>query len=262
MSVGTRLSWAAESSQKAAQVYYNLTSRYSSDRLVFLNLGYEEDPPMRIPLEPADEADRYPIQMYHATATQTGLAGKRVLEVSCGHGGGASYLMRTLKPATYTGLDLNKAGIRFCRRRHHIPGLDFVHGNAEHLPFEDGSFDAVINIEAASYYPNYRRFLAEVKRVLTPGGHFLYTDLRPRPQIPEWEQALADSGMRIECQRDISQEVARGLELNTPRMKRLNARYIPDPIVDKSFTGIRRNMVSGQSSYRMYHLTVDTTITA
>jgi 3-oxoacyl-(acyl-carrier-protein) synthase len=36
------------------------------------------------------EADRFPIQLYHRTATQVDLAGKKVLEVSCGHGGGAS----------------------------------------------------------------------------------------------------------------------------------------------------------------------------
>lgn len=212
---------------------------------------------MAIPLGPADEPDRYPIQMYHRTATQVDISGKRVLEVSCGHGGGASYLMRTLKPASYTGLDLNKAGIKFCRRRHQIPGLDFVQGNAVDLPFPDDSFDAVINIEAASYYPNYPRFLSEVSRVLVPGGHFLYTDLRPAPHVAEWEAALDRCGMTIVSQRDISADVARGLELNTPRLKRLNARFVPNPVVDKSFEGIRRNMVSGQSSYRMYCLVND-----
>ncbi len=83
-------------------------------------------------------------------------------EVSCGHGGGASYLTRTLRPASYTGLDLNEAGIAFCRTRHHVPGLDFVQGDAENLPFDAQSFDAVINIEAAHLYPQFRRFLAEV----------------------------------------------------------------------------------------------------
>lgn len=70
---------------------------------------------MALPLEASDEPDRFCIQLYHPTATQADLSGKRVLEVGCGHGGGASYLARTLHPASYTGLDVNATGITFCR---------------------------------------------------------------------------------------------------------------------------------------------------
>ena len=134
---------------------------------------------MALPLAESDEPNRFRIQLYHRTATQADLSGKRVLEVGCGHGGGASYLMRTLHPASYTGLDLNPAGIAFCRKRHNLAGLEFVHGDAENLPFPDQSFDAVINIESSLHYPRFPRFLAEVARVLRPGGHFLYADFRP-----------------------------------------------------------------------------------
>src|SRR5271163_3717958 len=102
--------------------------------VLFLNNGYEEDPPMALPLAASDEPNRYFIQLYHRTAAQVDLKGKRVLEVSCGHGGGASYLVRTLRPASYTGLDLNRNGIAFCRKTHNLAGLDFVQGNAEDLP--------------------------------------------------------------------------------------------------------------------------------
>ena len=87
---------------------YAYIARHADDDVLFMNWAYEEDPPMALPLEPGDEGHRYPIQLYHATATQSGdLTGKRILEVGCGQGGGASYLTRTLKPASYVGLDLN-----------------------------------------------------------------------------------------------------------------------------------------------------------
>jgi ubiquinone/menaquinone biosynthesis C-methylase UbiE len=86
------------------------------------------------PLDESDEPKRYSIQLHHRTAAQVDLSAKQVLEVSCGHGGGASYLTRTLKPASYTGLDYNPDGIAYCRKRHILPGLDFVHGDAENLP--------------------------------------------------------------------------------------------------------------------------------
>jgi SAM-dependent methyltransferase len=194
-----------------------LGTRQVGDDVVFFNFGYEEDPPMALPLAGSDEPNRFGIQLYHLTATQVDLTGKRVLEVSCGAGGGASYIVRTLRPATYTGLDLNPASIDFCRKRHNLPGLDFVQGDAENLPFADQTFDAVINVEAAHQYPNFPRFLAEVARVLRPGGHFLYTDSRRHRAITEWETALADAPMRLISERAIEDEVKRGLRENSRR---------------------------------------------
>ena len=253
MSLRSRL----ESSQFLAKCFYSLTSRYcltgrfSGDDLVFLNLGYEEDPPMALPLEASDEPNRFFIQLYHRTATQVDLSDNRVLEVSCGHGGGASYLVRTLHPASYIGLDLNRAGIDFCRKRHQIPGLDFVCGNAEDLPFAGQSFDALINIEAAPYYPRFPRFLTEVARVLRPGGHFLYADLRPRHQIAKWEEELGTSPMRLMSERVISEEIARGLEKNTQRWKELNP-CLPASLIDRGSSKIRDNLRTRETSYRMY----------
>ena len=171
-------------------VYPAFTRLLGADELLFLNIGYEEDPPMALPLAESDEPNRFYIQLYHRIATQADLRGKRVLEVGCGHGGGASYLMRTLRPASYTGLDLNRAAVAYCRKRHNLPGVDFVHGDAEKLPFPDQSFDAVINVESSAAYPHFSRFLAEVARVLRPGGHFLYTDLRPRTASPSGRRRL------------------------------------------------------------------------
>ena len=109
--------------------WYRLNTRYlSDDNTVFLNWGYEEDPPMALPLAESDEPHRYAIQLYHRVATQVDLTGKRVLEVSCGHGGGASYLMRTLGPASYTGLDLNPIGLDFCRKKAPAAGPRFCGG--------------------------------------------------------------------------------------------------------------------------------------
>ena len=204
--------------------YPSLTRLLGADELLFLGLGYEEDPPMALPLAASDEPNRFFIQLYYRTATQADLSGKQVLEVSCGHGGGASYLMRTLEPASYTGLDLNTVGIEFCQQRHQLPGLDFVAGNAENLPFPDESFDAVVNVEAAINYQDVPRFFAEVARVLRPGGHFLYADFRPRPRIAEWEVALADAPMRLISHTVINAQVLRGMEKNS---QRLISRHMP-----------------------------------
>lgn len=242
-----------------AKYYYPFITRHGADDVAFLNLGYEEEPAMAVPLEAADEPDRYCIQLYHRTATQADLTGKRVLEVSCGHGGGASYLVRTLRPAAYTGLDLNPAGIEICRKTHDLPGLDFVAGDAEKLPFADQSFDAVINIEASHCYPSPPRFFSEVARVLRPGGHLLYADVRRFDHFAEWEKELADAPLQMLSQRDISGEVVRGLKKSVPRSQQMFTRRTP-----RFLQGVVRNAVaasvskmcdglqSGETSYRMY----------
>lgn len=240
------------------------TRLLGDDDWLFFNYGYEEDPPMAVPLAASDEPHRFFIQLYHRTATQVDLSGKRVLEASCGHGGGASYLMRTLHPASYTGLDLNPAGIEFCKKRHNLAGLDFVEGNAEDLPFADQSFDAVLNVEASHLYPHFSRFLAEVARVLTPGGHFLYTDFRRRRAVDEWEAALADAPLRMLSSAIIDADVLRGNEKNAPRKHELIgrhgsaiprgfARYASD-MTDWAFNGALR---TGEFTYRVYLFTKD-----
>ncbi|MGA7052688.1 MAG: class I SAM-dependent methyltransferase [Mycobacterium sp.] len=194
-----------------------LGTRQVGDDVVFFNFGYEEDPPMALALAASDEPNRYCIQLYHVTAAQVDLSGKKVLEVSCGAGGGASYIVRSLRPASYTGLDLNPASIDKCQQRHKLPGLDFVQGDAENLPFPDQSFDAVINVEASHQYPHFPLFLSEVARVLRPGGHFLYTDSRRAPVIAEWEVALGNAPLRKISERAIDEEAKRGLDANTQR---------------------------------------------
>jgi ubiquinone/menaquinone biosynthesis C-methylase UbiE len=240
--------------------YPYVTSRVGDD-VLFLNWSYEEDPPMALPLDAADEPNRYPIQLYHRTATQASeLVGKRVLEVGCGHGGGASYLTRALGPASYVGLDLNPAGIEFCRRRHQVPRLEFVHGNAENLPFPPESFDAVINIESSHCYPHFDRFLGEVGRVLRPGGVFLYADTRVWFDCARWEAALAGApGLRVVSWRDIDAEVLRGMKLNSARMAAVMDRVLPGfwrRVARKRAweSKIYRNLEVGRVLYRMYCL--------
>jgi ubiquinone/menaquinone biosynthesis C-methylase UbiE len=244
--------------------FYRIQTRmFNTGDVVFLNIGYEEDPPMAAPLAESDEPNRFYIQLYHRTATQADLSGKRVLEVGCGHGGGASYLTRTLRPAAYTGLDLNRAAIAFCRKRHKLPNVDFVYCDAEKLPFPDQSFDAVVNVESSAAYPHFSRFLAEVVRVLRPGGHFLYTDLRPVSSIAEWEAALAGAPMRMLSHDDINAQVVRGLEKNSQRMVELigrmpiGLRSIGREYAGMKGTGFYRAMQSGKYPYRVYCFTKD-----
>jgi ubiquinone/menaquinone biosynthesis C-methylase UbiE len=169
-----------------------------------------------------------------------------------------------LHPAAYTGLDYNPDGVAFARERHNLPGLEFVHGNAESLPFPDESFDAVVNVEASHAYPHFDRFLPEMVRVLRPGGHFLYADFRGFLEYDAWDAALAGMPMRMVSEREINAEVLRGMDANSPRLLGLVARKVPKFLqpFGRVFAGAPgtlayRQLQSGKISYRMYHFEKD-----
>lgn len=241
--------------------YPFLTRRLRGEEVLFLNYAYETNPPLNIPLSPADEPDRACIQLYHHVATQVELRGKRVLEVSCGHGGGASYLTRTLRPEHYTALDLNPTAIRFCQERHRVENLRFQQGDAENLPFAAETFDAVINVEASHCYPNFPRFLMEVARVLKPGGHFLHADFRFADRLAEWQQAIASGPLKILRQQNINAEVLRGMDCNSPRSLELIARHLPKFLhsLGRDFAGTKGSRIynalaKGELTYASYCL--------
>ena len=227
--------------------------------VLLLNYAYEEDPPMGIQLLPGDEPNRACIQLYHHVATQAALRGKNVLEVSCGHGGGAAISRAPCNRRVTPALDLNSAAIRFCQHRHCLAGLVFRQGDAENLPFEPNTFDAVINVEASHCYPNFPRFLAQVARVLRPGGHFLYADFRFSDRVVEWEQALAAAQLQLQQMRHINAEVLRGMDRNSPRSLDLIAQHLPKFLhsLGHDFAGVKGSRIynaltTGELSYRSY----------
>ena len=243
--------------------YPFFTRRVRKQGIDFLNYAFQDSEAKPLTLTATDEPNRPNIQLYEHVRGGVALHGLRVLEVSCGHGGGASYFARTYQPAAYVGLDLNPEAIRHCQMRHQSVGLCFQVGDAQRLPFPDGSFDVVINVEASHCYPDFPGFVDEVARVLKPGGRFCHADLRYRNGVDEWVAALAKHPqLRLDGMRLINPEVIRGMELNTPRyvamVKAALPRFLHGLALD--FAGVKgsrlyRDAVSGEMSYRSFKLT-------
>jgi SAM-dependent methyltransferase len=217
--------------QPLSRWWYSAISRLDRDAdMTFMNYGWADldhgAPALALP--PEDERNRYCIQLYHRVAGAVELRGRDVLEVGCGRGGGAAYIARALQPRTTTGLDYTRQSIEFCRRHHAAPGLSFVQGDAEALQFPAGSFDAVVNVESSHCYGSMAKFLGGVRRVLRPGGHFLYADHRDRANLATWRRQLADSGLNVLDEDPINANVVRALELDDARKRALIDRRVPE----------------------------------
>ena len=201
--------------------YQFIAGLYHRDDWSFMNYGYVplDSDTENLPLDDADEPNRYSIQLYHHVAGAVDLSELDVLEVGSGRGGGSHFIKRYLRPKTMVGVDISEKAVALCNRSYSVDGLSFMTGDAERLPFDDNSFDAVVNVESSHCYGSMETFLNQVKRVLRRGGHFLYADLRGRENVGGLVKQLRHSGMRLVREANITSNVTRALTLDDARKK-------------------------------------------
>ena len=118
------------------------------------------------------EAHRYTKEWHIPEAADfAGARGLSVLEIGCGLGtDGAQFAQAG---AHYTGIDLTEAAIELARKRFELSGLaegEFRVADAENLDFADDSFDRVYSHGVLHHTPDTARAVAEIHRVLKPGG--------------------------------------------------------------------------------------------
>ena len=141
---------AAASPRKrhALQLFEGLPRRYDRTGAV---MSFGQDP-------------RWRAAMVSAVRPQPG---QRILDVATGTGMVASALAQ--QGAVVTALDQSEAMLEVARA-HSRPGITFVHGEAEHLPFDDAAFDALTFTYLLRYVDDPAATLRELARVVKPGG--------------------------------------------------------------------------------------------
>jgi ubiquinone/menaquinone biosynthesis C-methylase UbiE len=202
----------APSRNEQARQFYDAAGSISTD-FAFMNYGYA---PLSAELAGSTEPEKYCLQLYRRLIGATGLRGKRVVEVSCGRGGGAAHVATSFQPASYLGIDISEKNLGLASAR--FPGvsnLKFQQGNAEALPLPDASVDVVLNVEASHLYDNPAKFIGEVHRVLVPGGRFLHVDLAWKDKDPPG--MIAAAGFTVNEVEDITANVVLALELDSVR---------------------------------------------
>jgi ubiquinone/menaquinone biosynthesis C-methylase UbiE len=106
--------------------------------------------------------------------------GKRVLEIGCGRGVGTEIIFERFRAGEVHAFDLDPDMVAQAENRltRYMPGLLKLYvGDAAGIHEPDASFDAVFDFAIIHHIPNWKDAVAEVARVLKPGGKFYFEEV-------------------------------------------------------------------------------------
>ena len=137
---------------------------------------------------PADLLERVPetsVESFAGVANPFSLGrlepGEEVLDVGCGAGTDSLVAAQMVGPeGSVTGIDMTRemlAKARSTAEAMSVANVEFVEGEAEEMPFEDGSFDVVISNGVIDLIPDKDAVFSEINRVLRPGGRLQIADV-------------------------------------------------------------------------------------
>ncbi len=133
--------------------------------------------------------------------------GMSILDAGCGPGGNSAWLMPEHR---VTGIDVEPLAVRLARERH--PGMEVREANVTELPFEDDSFDAVLVTTVLAIVGNDTAAVAEIARVLRPGGSVLCIEpANPRLRRAHDDVVHGHRRYRLPCLEDLFRSA--GLEV-------------------------------------------------
>ena len=147
-------------------------------------------------------------------------AGKRILDGGCGSGR-LSFVLEKLGADDVVGIDVSGFAIETAERyREHldVDRVSFRQGSLLDLPFDDHSFDLVFSMGVLHHTPDWKKGLAELIRVLKPGGDGLLMYLNERPGGLFWDLIDIMRELMINADFDLVRESLTVLGLSGERI--------------------------------------------
>ncbi len=144
-----------------------------------VNMGeaFEQAKPLQ-PIESADEhlsagpTGRLRVEQFHRYLLARHLShGLDVLEIASGEGYGASLLAQTAR--SVVGIEIDAASVEHSRTAYVAPNLRFEHASAQAIPLPNRSVDCIVSFKTMEHFHEHEQFLAEVRRILLPGGKLI-----------------------------------------------------------------------------------------
>ena len=98
-----------------------------------------------------------------------------VLDAGCGTGRRIPRILETAEPSRLVALDISDRMLEMAERKKGDKRVEYRRGDIRHLPFPDGTFDAVVSTWTVELTDDPHQVVTEYLRVIKPGGIVLYT---------------------------------------------------------------------------------------
>lgn len=161
-----------------------------------------------MPTERWDSIGQYLLYLRHLAAyalfAKEFVADKKVLEIGCGTGYGANELSKCV--SFLAAIDVSEENILYCQTKYSKDRSVFILGDGISLPFKAGTFDVVMSFQVIEHIPSKTalNYLAEIKRVMKPGGVFILSTPNSRlrllpfqkPWNPEHKKEYKNGGLK------------------------------------------------------------------
>lgn len=200
-----------------------------------MNYGYAP-----LSLENCSTSEKYRVQLYCEIFRRAIMAMQgsirdikhlRVLEIGCGRVGGLQYLRRNYENF-FPGKNISVDWFAIDLVTPHASareGINFTEADSCNLPYDEETFDLVINVESSHCYEDIEKFFSEVYRVCKKsGGVFAYTDFVPADGLSLRRQQLSVL-FNLEHS-DITANVVDSLAMDSEDNKAVIAELVPRPL--------------------------------
>ena len=182
------------------------------------------------------------------------LEGLEVLEIGCGRGVGTQLILERFGARKVFAMDLDESMLQRARRRlarYSTDRLELRLGDITHIDAEDQAYDAVVNFAAIHHIPDWQSAVAEICRVLKPGGRFFFQEVTAQwihrwPYRPLFEHPIEN---RFSGRELVAELERQGIEVGDNWVERAGGDFI--------FGVGRRDAPNGTSSKRDTEEVVD-----
>ena len=158
------------------------------------------------------------------------LAEGRVFEIGCGGGINQRYY-DPARISGFSGMDPSAKGLDYARAEAAKKGwqADIRQGFGEAIPFEDASFDSAVCTFTLCSVADQAQTLAELRRILKPGGQLLYAEHGRAPDsgVAKWQDRIEPVWKKVAGGCHLTRPVTGAIEHSGLTVQSRGARYAP-----------------------------------